>query len=76
MRLRVVLLRVVLFRGVVVLLRRFGAVPPSESDSVVVAPASLSRGADAGVASIGDASATEARPSSEGGAVADMLSAG
>ena len=73
LRLRVVLPRVVLFRAVVVLLRRLGAVPPSESDWVAGAAASLSRGAPAVVASTGDASSAEVCPPA---AAADGLSGG
>ena len=47
LRLRVVLRRVIVFRGEAVLLRRFGAVVTSESDLVVGVAASLRMVADA-----------------------------
>ena len=73
LRLRVVLLRVVLFRAVVVLRRLFGALPASESDSVMGVAASLSRGASAAGASTGDAASTEVCPPA---AAVDVLSGG
>ena len=74
-RLRVVLRGVVFVRAVAVLLRLFGAVPLSGSDSVAGAAASISRGASAGGASTGDASFTEVCPSAGEDPVADGLSA-
>ena len=78
LRLRVVLRRVIAFRGEAVLLRRFGAVLTSESDLVVAVAASLSKVADAvgGFTGIGFSPGV-CSPTGTGAAtvVADVLSA-